>query len=46
MFDSKDLVNFAFALGDEKMVIFVPQVSTHTRAKFLSESQEFTKIGD
>jgi len=48
MFVLKDLVNFAAvsALGDGKIVIFVPQVVTHTRAKFLSGSQEFYKNGD
>jgi len=41
----KDLVSFAFASasasGDRKIVIFIPQVSTHTYAKFLSGSWEF-----
>jgi len=45
MFGLKDLVNFASpsALGDGKIVIFKHQVSTHTHAKFLSESPEFYK---
>jgi len=43
-----NLVNFASASasGDRKIVIFTPQVSTHTHAKFLSKSQEFYKNGN
>jgi len=36
----------ASASGDGKIVIFTPQVSTHTCAKFLSRSREFYKNGD
>jgi len=41
----KDLVNCASASasGDGKIVIFVPQVTTHAHAKFLFGSQEFYK---
>jgi len=46
MFGLKYLVNFACASGDGKIDIFIPQVSTHTCAKFLSKSQEFYKNGD
>jgi len=40
IFGLKDLENFvsASASGDGKIVIFTPQVSTHTCAKFLSGS--------
>ena len=34
------------ASGDRKIVISAPQVSTHTRAKFLSWNQEFYKNRD
>jgi len=43
MFGLKDLVNFASASGDRKIVVFAPQVSTHAHAKFLSGSPEFYK---
>ena len=44
MFGQKELVDFASASGDRKTDIFAPQVSTHTRAKLLSRSQEFYEI--
>jgi len=42
MFGLKDLVNFASASGDGKIIVFTPQVPTHAHAKYKS----FTKNGD
>jgi len=46
IFGLKDQVNFASASEDGKIVIFIPQVSTHARAKFLPRSREFYNNGD
>jgi len=46
MFGLKNLVSFASASGDGKIVIFAPQVSTHARAKFNLKVESFTKNGD
>jgi len=38
--------NFAFTLGNGKIDIFTPQVSTHTCAKLYPEVKSFMKNGD
>jgi len=44
MFSLKDLVKFASASGDEKIVVFPPKVSNHAHAKFISRSKVLQKM--